>query len=188
MILVLHNWELVQEYIIWWGKGEECTVSPTFLDALKEAMTGRYDLILVDADSFLGGVGALAQHAKVVGLTSDNTGDMDKKVKIEGGAGAVFIGGKLREITSQLENISKGDPVEWKPIRANHVAELGGVGFGRTQLEVLDGVARGLSSRQIARRLGKEKGYINQVVNRLYQKTGARGRTRLALWVRGVMG
>jgi len=187
-MLIFHSWELVQEYLIWYSGEAGCTVCGSFLDTLKEAMTGRYDLILVDVDSFLGGVMNLAQHAKVVGLTRDSSGDMDKKVQIEGGAGAVWIGGSLGEIESALEKMRKGDPKAWKPLRAYHVAEFGGIGFGKTQLAVLDGVSTGLKNEEIAAKLGLTKLYVDGVVGTLREKTNMSNKTKLALWAKGMMG
>ena len=167
--LLLHRWEMIQEQVIY-ALGDT-TVVQSLPKAITEARTGRYDLILVDADMFADGILNLASHAKTVGITVDymmQARDTDT-------AYLIWAGLPLEKLTSELEKVSKGDPDEWKPPNGldwNQVARFGAVTLGQTQMEVLNLSCQGLTARQIGGNMSTTAGHVEQVLRALYEKFG----------------
>ena len=196
MILIYHSWEMVQNFVLELTDGEEVVMVATLPSAVREAMTGEYDLVLVDADTTDLAIQALAPYLKVVALTGDKTnGTAEKAVRL-GAVGCVWLGMQSWEIALALEKYRKeGSPEESKPLRWNQVLALDGVPLGETQLNVLRLTSRGFTSAQVASKLKTSEGYINQVLRDLYDKfdigNGA-GNKRVRLAVRaaqmGVVG
>ena len=55
----------------------------------------------------------------------------------------------------------------------------------RRELEVLDGITRGLRNREIALLLGVSEKTVKTHLNNIFAKTQVRGRFALALWAQG---
>ena len=162
--LLLHKWEMVTEQVIY-ALGN-VTVTSSLPAAIKEARSGKYDLIVVDADVYKDGEGALTQCAKTIGITTRHDYDMSKSNL----ASVIYAGVPLERFISELEEAASGDLIEWKPLRHNQMVRHGDITLGATEQEVLSHAARGLTSAQISSIMCKTRGYTDNVLRTLYDK------------------
>ncbi len=173
MILVYHSWEIVQNLVLESTGDEEVVTVTTLPAAVREARTGEYDLALVDADTTDLAIQALSPYVKVVALTGDGVNGTAEKAVGLGAVGCVWLGLQSWEIALALEKYRKeGSPEEYKPLRWNQVMHLDGTPVGKVQLQMLEMVTQGLTSKQMAVKLGTTEGTVNQYLRVLYEKFG----------------
>jgi len=165
--LLLHRWQMVQEQVIYALR--DVTVVQSLPRAIKEARTGKYDVIMVDVDTFIDGVENLSTCAMTVGITTRR----DFDARAHGCTTVIWAGLSLDKFIEELEKCAKMDPDAYKPapgLRWNQVVSFGDIALGQTQLSVLNLSCQGLTARQISSKMGNTEGYVKQVLRGLYEK------------------
>lgn len=198
MILLLHKQEIWAHLAIQASGDEYVTVVKSFPAALKEVSTKKYTSILVDGDEFLGAVETLSNYALVCALFVDRADKNVRRAREKGAVEVLFLYDPLEKTLPKLRFLAKGVPTwEFDLPRTWHyatVTELGGVELGRTQLEILELLMEGWTTKQMAEQTGKSKGYIENILNVLYRKARVNGKgpgnrsVRLAMWGRENLG
>lgn len=174
-------------------------------DELTEALTANPPkLVLFDYESLgPGAEGAIARLrrtfplVRILVLASRSSEDTVVAVLRAGAAGLVPKQADYQTLVTAIRAVGAGQTWANRRVTARALSELASpfrptalddVQLTRRELEVVDGVCRGLRNRQIAVTLGISEKTVKSHLNSIFGKIGVHSRTALARWAMDQLG
>lgn len=167
------------------GNGEEAL--PIVIETQPDVVLMDLQMPVVDGVQATRDIVAAAGHAQVVVLTSFSDAERIVAALDAGAVGYLLKDAEPHELVEGIRAVGRGEsPIHPRAARQLLTARATRPAV-RPQLtsrevEVLQLVRRGLSNREIARRLGISERTVKTHLTSVYQRIGVLDRTQAALW------
>lgn len=152
-------------------------------EALRTMSEARPDVVLLDLElpgmGGLAGIAELSRQARVLVFTAYETDRQVQEALDAGARGYLLKGASTGEIAAALSAVHAGG-VYLSPSVAARAVPRRGTALSARELEVLRGVAGGLTSAEIARELGIAERTVKFHVTSVLNKLGATTRAQAA--------
>lgn len=155
----------------------------TGAEALEEAGAKRPDVVVMDlAMPEMDGATAterlrgICPEAKILILTSFGTGEALRRALDAGAAGALLKSESNAQIAKSIREIVAGRRVMSDEI-SDALEPVAGPNLTPRQIEVLRGIARGQSNKQISAQIGISLGGIKKHIGHIFEKLGVTSRS-----------
>jgi DNA-binding NarL/FixJ family response regulator len=167
------------------GNGAEAL--PIVTETQPDVVLMDLQMPVVDGVQATRDIVAVAGHAQVVVLTSFSDAERIVAALDAGAVGYLLKDAEPHELVEGIRAVSRGEsPIHPRAARqlltARATRPAARPQLTSREVEVLQLVRRGLSNREIARRLGISERTVKTHLTSVYQRIGVLDRTQAALW------